>query len=116
MSIKTAAFAFLFLTATLAAQVKVSAITGTVTDQQNNRIPLARVRATHSATVLQRETQTTSQGTYEIPDLPPGLYMVQFSKRDSRVLMSGAWNRFSGRPGLFGSHPVSPHASTFAGG
>src|SRR3984957_8694942 len=80
MSIKTAAFAFLFLTATLAAQVNVSAITGTVTDQQNNRIPLARVRATHSATGLQRETQTTSQGTYEVPDLPPGLYTVQFSK------------------------------------
>ncbi len=80
MSIKTAAFAFVFLTANLAAQVNVSAITGTVTDQQNNRIPLARVRATHSATGLQRETQTTSQGTYEVPDLPPGLYTVQFSK------------------------------------
>src|ERR1700722_20185469 len=80
MSIKTAAFAFLFLTATLAAQVNVSAITGTVADQQNNRIPLARVRAIHSATGLQRETQTTSQGTYEVPDLPPGGYTVQVSK------------------------------------
>jgi hypothetical protein len=67
MSIKTAAFAFLFLTATLAAQVKVSAITGTVTDQQNNRIPLARVRATHSATVLQRETQTTHRVRMRFP-------------------------------------------------
>ena len=57
-----------------------TAITGTVTDQQGNRVPQANVRATESATGFQRETLTTSQGTYELPGLPPGVYSVQFLK------------------------------------
>ena len=64
----------------LQAQVDRTAITGTVTDQQGNRVPQSRVRATESATGFQRETLTTSQGTYELPGLPPGIYSVQFSK------------------------------------
>lgn len=64
----------------LRAQVDRTAITGTVTDPQGNRIPESRVRATGNATGFQRETLTTSQGTYELPGLPPGVYSVQFSK------------------------------------
>jgi hypothetical protein len=64
----------------LRAQVDRTAITGTVTDQQGNRVPETRVRATASATGFQRETATTSQGTYELPGLPPGVYAVQFLK------------------------------------
>lgn len=62
------------------AQVDRTAITGTVTDQQGSRIPETRVRATESATGFERETLTTSQGTYELPGLPPGVYSVQFFK------------------------------------
>ncbi len=64
----------------LRAQVDRTAITGTVTDQQGNRVPESRVRATESATGFQRETLTTSQGTYQLPGLPPGVYSVQFLK------------------------------------
>jgi len=64
----------------LRAQVERSAITGTVTDQQGNRVPQAGVRATESATGFERETLTTSTGTYELPGLPPGVYSVQFLK------------------------------------
>jgi hypothetical protein len=64
----------------LQAQVERTAMTGTVTDQQGNRVPQATVRATGSATGFVRETQTTSTGTYELPGLPPGLYSVQFLK------------------------------------
>src|ERR1700683_1560292 len=64
----------------LQAQVNRTAITGTVTDQQGNRVPQANVRAIQSATGLRRETSTTSQGTYELPNLPPGLYTVQIAK------------------------------------
>ena len=74
--------ALLLLTALLLpldAQVDRAAVRGTVTDQQGNRIPQARVRATDSATGLQRETVTTSQGTYELSGVPVGLYSVQFS-------------------------------------
>ena len=64
----------------LRAQVDRTAITGIVTDQQGNRVPQSRVRATGSATGFQRETSTTSTGTYELPGLPPGVYSVQFFK------------------------------------
>jgi len=64
----------------LLAQVDSSAITGIVTDQQGNRIPQSRVLVTESATGFQRETLTTSRGTYELPGLAPGVYSVEFSK------------------------------------
>lgn len=60
------------------AQMDRSAITGIVTDQQGNQIPQARVSATQSATGLQRETITSSQGTYQLSDLPAGIYKVRF--------------------------------------
>ena len=66
--------------AILCAQVDRTAITGIVTDPQGNRVPESRVRATESATGFQRETLTTSQGTYQLPGLPPGIYTVQFFK------------------------------------
>ena len=71
----------LFLTLLcLQAQVNRTAITGTVTDQQGNRVPQASVRAIQSVTGLRRETSTTSQGTYELPNLPPGIYSLQITK------------------------------------
>jgi hypothetical protein len=51
-----------------------------VTDQQGNRVPQSKVRAIESATNFQRETLTTSTGTYELPGLPPGVYSVQVLK------------------------------------
>lgn len=64
----------------LRAQVDRTAMTGIVTDPQGNPVPQSRVRATESATGFQRETLTTSQGTYVLPGLPPGIYSVEFSK------------------------------------
>lgn len=68
------------LTGLVLAQVDRTAMTGTVTDPQGNRVPQCRVRATGNATGFERETRTTSQGTYELPGLPPGAYSVQFLK------------------------------------
>ena len=62
------------------AQVDSTSLTGTVTDQQDKRIPHAKVRAIQAATGLQRETETTSQGDYEFVDLPAGTFTVQISK------------------------------------
>jgi hypothetical protein len=64
----------------LRAQVDRSAMTGSVADQQGNRVPQTKVRATETATGFQRETFTTSQGTYELRGLPRGVYSVQFLK------------------------------------
>ncbi|HTR38385.1 MAG TPA: carboxypeptidase regulatory-like domain-containing protein [Bryobacteraceae bacterium] len=66
--------------AKLNAQVNRSTLTGVVSDQQDNRIPGARVRGSQAETGLQRETLTTSQGIYELPDLPPGHYSIEFTK------------------------------------
>src|ERR1035438_10833914 len=68
----------------LRAQVDRTGITGTVTDQQGNRVPQSSVRATETGTGFQRETSTTSQGTYELSGLPPGVYSVQFLKTDRK--------------------------------
>jgi Carboxypeptidase regulatory-like domain len=64
----------------LQAQVDRTAITGTVTDQQGNRVPECRVRARERATGFERQTVTTSQGSYEVPGLPPGFYSIRFLK------------------------------------
>ncbi|HUA87488.1 MAG TPA: carboxypeptidase regulatory-like domain-containing protein [Bryobacteraceae bacterium] len=66
--------------ALLKGQVDRSAITGTVTDQQGNRVPQCSIRATNSATGFERETVTTLQGTYELSGLPSGIYSVRFFK------------------------------------
>ncbi len=65
-------------TSVLWGQVDRTAITGTVTDPQGNPVPQSRVHATENSTGFQRETLTTSLGTYELPGLPPGVYTVQF--------------------------------------
>jgi len=64
----------------VAAQVDRAAITGTVTDQQGNRVPQCAVRASEAATGFARETWTTAQGSYELSGLPPGVYQVRFFK------------------------------------
>jgi hypothetical protein len=65
---------------TMWAQVESSSLTGKVTDQQGRVVPRAKVRAIQAATGLQRETETTSQGNYELVALPAGTFSVQISK------------------------------------
>jgi Carboxypeptidase regulatory-like domain/TonB dependent receptor len=61
-------------------QTERTSLTGLVLDPQGNRVPQAKVVAIHQGTGLKRDTETTSQGAYQLPDLPPGLFTVQFSK------------------------------------
>ena len=70
----------LFLSAPHAlAQTERTSLIGTVVDPQGNRIPQVRVIAVQEATGLTRETETTSQGTYLLADLPPGVFTIRFS-------------------------------------
>ncbi|HTU47213.1 MAG TPA: carboxypeptidase regulatory-like domain-containing protein [Bryobacteraceae bacterium] len=62
------------------AQVARSFITGTVGDMQGNRIPGAKVRAIEATTGLKRETETNSQGTYSLVDLPVGKFRIEIEK------------------------------------
>jgi hypothetical protein len=54
-------------------------------DQQGGRVPLAMVKITDATTGLQRETLTSSQGSYTIADLPVGTFRVEVSKEGFAV-------------------------------
>ena len=57
-------------------QIDRSGLSGTVRDGSGGRIPGARITAVQTATVLLRETVSSSSGVYYIPELPIGLYRV----------------------------------------
>jgi hypothetical protein len=81
------------------AQTERSSLTGIVVDPQGNRIPQAKVIAVLEATSLKRETQTTSQGAYELAELPPGLFTVQFSKEGFSTYQAGHVRQVVGQTG-----------------
>ena len=69
-----------FVSFRLSAQVALTSLDGTVTDEQGKRIPLAKVKATNVATGLVRETETGVQGTYALADMATGTFAVEVSK------------------------------------
>jgi hypothetical protein len=81
------------------AQTERTYLTGTVTDPQGNRVPAAKVLAVEDATGLKRETLTTSQGTYQLADLPPGLFTLRFSKEGFSVLQANHVRQMVGQTG-----------------
>lgn len=68
------------------AQVDRSGLNGTVTDSSGHVLPQAHVIAVHNATGLQRETLTSPKGTYDIPELPIGIYTVSISHEGFKTL------------------------------
>jgi len=81
----------------LQAQVERTTITGIVTDQQRNLVPQCEVRALEKDTGFQRTTLTTSQGNYELPGLPPGVYSVRFFKSGFAALTVGGVEQVVGQ-------------------
>ena len=72
---------FLLLTAVgLSAQTFRGTILGTVTDPSGAVISGAKVTVRNTATGLERVTQTTSDGTFNVPELPIGSYSVAVSQ------------------------------------
>ena len=65
-----------FVPCGLYGQVDRSALTGIVKDAGGRRIPGARIAAMQIATGIDRETVSSSSGTYDIPELPIGRYRV----------------------------------------
>jgi len=55
-------------------------ITGVITDPQGAVIPAARITVTNTATHLSRSAESGADGTYQVLDLPIGIY------GDSRTL------------------------------
>jgi hypothetical protein len=61
------------------AQVDRAGLSGTVTDSSGRVLPGARITALETATSLVRETVSSANGIYYIPELPVGLYRVTCS-------------------------------------
>jgi len=68
--------AIALLAGTAPAQTYRGTILGTVTDSSGAVIAGAKVRVTNEDTGLTRETQTSADGTYAVPELPIGQYTV----------------------------------------
>src|ERR1700746_75704 len=66
----------LLLAATAFGQTTAS-IQGTVSDQSGAAVVGAKVTVKNTALGIERNTQTSSTGSYEVPALPPGVYSVQ---------------------------------------
>jgi hypothetical protein len=61
-------------------QVVTATLTGTVTDSSSASVPGALVTATEVSTGVVRTTQTSAEGVYSLPFLPPGTYKVDIEK------------------------------------
>src|SRR5260221_12917091 len=64
------------IAAALHAQTDRGTLTGQVTDQSAAMIPNATVKAIHVATNFERQVTTSNEGSYTIPQLPAGGYVV----------------------------------------
>src|ERR1700733_11300146 len=86
-------FAFILFAALLVcfvsqgvAQVDRAGLNGTVTDSSGRTLPRTHVTAVHNATGLRRETTSSSSGTYDIPELPVGVYTITFEHEGFKSL------------------------------
>src|SRR5580704_11765717 len=66
----------LSLSACSLAQVDRAGLSGIVTDTSGRVLPQTQVSAVQRATGLQRKTISSSRGTYDIPELPVGIYTI----------------------------------------
>ena len=68
----------LALASVTSAQVDRAGLVGTVADPAGRALAQTHVVATHNNTALRRETTTSAAGTYDIPELPAGVYTITF--------------------------------------
>jgi outer membrane receptor protein involved in Fe transport len=73
-----AALAVLVVAPTLWAQNPTGTLTGRVSDNEGAGVPGVTVSATSPALQGDRQTQTSGNGDYKLPFLPPGVYQVTY--------------------------------------
>jgi hypothetical protein len=78
--------AVLFLAATCFAQIDRSGLSGIVTDSAGQLLPQTRITAVQNSTQLRRETVSSSVGSYDIPELPVGIYTITFDHPGFKAL------------------------------
>jgi hypothetical protein len=80
MNLRKLAICLFLLSAAIAVgQVLYGTLVGTVTDPQQAAVVGATVSIKNNATGYSVETKTSDRGTYEIPNIPPGVYDVKIS-------------------------------------
>ena len=78
--------ALIILASLAAAQVDRAGLNGTVTDPSGRVLPQTHITAVHDATGLHRQATSSSTGTYDIPELPVGVYTVTFTHEGFKAL------------------------------
>jgi len=68
------------------AQVDRAGLRGTVADPSGGVLPQTHVTAVHFSTGLKRETTSSAEGTYDIPELPVGNYTITFEHAGFKTL------------------------------
>jgi hypothetical protein len=68
------------------AQIDRAGLSGTVTDPSGHVLPQTHVTAVLNATGLQRQAMSSSSGTYDIPELPIGVYTITFEHEGFKAL------------------------------
>src|SRR6202046_549930 len=68
------------------AQVDRAGLSGTVTDSSGRVLPQTKVTAVQISTGLKRETGSSTEGTYNIPELPVGNYTISFEHAGCKPL------------------------------
>jgi hypothetical protein len=71
------AIALLLLAGTIYAQSTTGTILGTITDASGGVLPGASVTVTNTETGIARTTNSESNGSYQVPALPPGPYRIE---------------------------------------
>src|ERR1039458_10267748 len=87
-----------FLCLPIAAQVDHASLSGTVTDASGAVVQNATVETLSIETGFRRQTITGTGGTYEIPGLPIGVYVVTFSKQGFKPTQVNSVELVVGQP------------------
>jgi Carboxypeptidase regulatory-like domain/TonB dependent receptor len=70
----------------LGAQVDRAGLRGTITDSSGRVLPQANVTAVEISRGLKRETTSSAEGTYDLPELPVGNYTITFQHEGFKTL------------------------------
>jgi hypothetical protein len=73
-----------------AAQTATGQITGAITDATGATVTGVRIKITNTLTGLTRETTSSDRGTYSVPQLPVGTYVITAEKDGFKLAVSSA--------------------------
>jgi Carboxypeptidase regulatory-like domain/TonB dependent receptor len=79
--------ALFLLASTSFAQVDRSGLSGTVTDSSGRLLAQTHITAVQNSTQLRRETLSSPKGSYDIPELPVGIYTITFDHPGFKTLI-----------------------------